>query len=556
MASDDMYICQVNLAEQCDLCDESTVFRCEECRLKLCNACSNEHRSLEPNHDLTPHVITESESRCTSAPCKFHQDRKSDLFCQDCEVPVCQLCIDTGRHGDHNLKNIDDLFEEKRKIVHSDTKEMENILENELKQMQKRLRILVSTSPSKYEDLEKIVLQRGKKWHDAVEKVVKTFIADIENMKQGEKGTLQQLTQEIENLISCIQDYVKSNKEALDALEAEKILRYKIQADDLRGKIPEIVVPTPSFTEFEVAESKLVHENFGVLKSKVMSIDDERRSSQVLTESHSTVKLMESLKQLSTIETGLSAVYGLTCLENSELWVHGTDNSIVRIDRKNRKLERVKTVSFDGNVGISVNPEKELVYTDYEDCSVNIMKKSHTHAVIRLQGWKPRAVCFTMDGDMLVSMCSEDEKRARVMKYRNTQAIQEYYHDPKGRPLFPSGDTALYIAENKNSDVCVAVTSAHVVVVLSASGTVRFKYSDKTGKKEFRPMGLATDSQCHILMADYFNSRVQVVDKNGKLLRNIEGHGIHLPLSVNVCNYDNIYIGDSTGKIKQIKHLQ
>ena len=69
-------------------------------------------------------------------------------------------------------------------------------------------------------------------------------------------------------------------------------------------------------------------------------------------------------------------------------------------------------------------------------------------------------------------------------------------------------------------------------------------------------MGLATDSQSHILMADYFNSRVQVVDKNGKLLRNIEGHGIHLPLSVNVCSYDTIYIGDSTGKIKQIKHLQ
>lgn len=47
----------------------------------------------------------------------------------------------------------------------------------------------------------------------------------------------------------------------LKVFEAEKILKYKTKADDIRSKIPEINVPNPSFTEYEVAESKIVHEN-------------------------------------------------------------------------------------------------------------------------------------------------------------------------------------------------------------------------------------------------------------------------------------------------------
>uniref|UniRef100_K1PSP5 DNA damage-binding protein 1 n=1 Tax=Magallana gigas TaxID=29159 RepID=K1PSP5_MAGGI len=211
-------------------------------------------------------------------------------------------------------------------------------------------------------------------------------------------------------------------------------------------------------------------------------------------------------------------------MENGELWVHGTDNSIMRIDRNHRKLERIKTMSFDGNVGITLKQEGELVYTDFEDRSVNILKKSQTHAVIRLSGWKPRDVCATLEGDLLVSMTSDDEKTAKIVKYRNTKALKEYYHDLRGRPLFPTGDTALHVTENRNWDVCVAVSSAQVVIVLNGLGAVRFKYSDKSGKKEFRPMGIATDGQCHIMVTDYFNSRVHVLDKDGELLRHIEGH--------------------------------
>eukprot|EP00105_Crassostrea_gigas_P030844 XP_011453306.1 PREDICTED: tripartite motif-containing protein 45 [Crassostrea gigas] len=561
MACDCSTTSWVSIPEQCDLCDEPTFCRCSECQIKLCRSCSKEHHSQESTHNIAPYLTDKGEIKSTSVSCRIHFDKMCELFCQDCEAPVCQECITTGHHNYHELKNTQDLLHEKKKTIERDTKEMENVLETELINIRKRLGVLVSTSSSKYEDLEEIVVQHGKKWHDAVEKVIETYVSEIQQMKTGEKDTLRQLTMEIVNLIYNTERSVKFNKEMLKVFEAEKILKYKTKADDIRSKIPEINVPNPSFTEYEVAESKIVHENFGVLKTKVMSIDDDRRNSRELHVvqtflEHSFPKLMEKMTLLSSIETALSAVYSLSCMENGELWVHGTDNSIMRIDRNHRKLERIKTMSFDGNVGITLKQEGELVYTDFEDRSVNILKKSQTHAVIRLSGWKPRDVCATLEGDLLVSMTSDDEKTAKIVKYRNTKALKEYYHDLRGRPLFPTGDTALHVTENRNWDVCVAVSSAQVVIVLNGLGAVRFKYSDKSGKKEFRPMGIATDGQCHIMVTDYFNSRVHVLDKDGELLRHIEGHGIYLPLSVSVCNYDTIYIGDSTGKIKQIQHLK
>lgn len=220
----------VNIPEQCDLCDEPSFCRCSECQIKLCRSCSQEHHSQESTHNIAPYLTDKGEIKSTSVSCRIHFDKMCELFCQDCEAPVCQECITTGHHNYHELKNTQDLLHEKKKTIERDTKEMENVVETELINIRKRLGVLVSTSSSKYEDLEEIVVQHGKKWHDAVEKVIETYVSEIQQMKTGEKDTLRQLTMEIVNLIYNTERSVKLNKEMLKVFEAEKILKYKTKA--------------------------------------------------------------------------------------------------------------------------------------------------------------------------------------------------------------------------------------------------------------------------------------------------------------------------------------
>jgi hypothetical protein len=72
--------------------------------------------------------------------------------------------------------------------------------------------------------------------------------------------------------------------------------------------------------------------------------------------------------------------------------------------------------------------------------------------------------------------------------------------------------------------------------------------------ESFLPLGISTDSQGHILIADYNRDCVHVIDQNGKFLRHIRDlRGPH-GLCVDVRN--NLFVAErDTGKVKKIRYL-
>lgn len=64
-----------------------------------------------------------------------------------------------------------------------------------------------------------------------------------------------------------------------------------------------------------------------------------------------------------------------------------------------------------------------MVYSDKDDRTVNIVKKSETQTVIRLRQWIPRAVYSSSFGDLLVFMDSQDYKETKVARYSSSGSI-------------------------------------------------------------------------------------------------------------------------------------
>ena len=201
---------------------------------------------------------------------------------------------------------------------------------------------------------------------------------------------------------------------------------------------------------------------------------------------------------------------------------------------------------------------KDLLYTDNEDESINLVSGTHEQiqTLIRPRGWRPLGVYSTSSGDFLVIMDSDDKKQTKVLRYSGTTETQIIQWDGQGKPLFIFG-FAKDLSENRNSDICVADKGARAVTVVTAAGRFRFRYfgPSSTSRESFEPTCITTDSQANILISDKKN--IQIIDQDGYFLRYIDNSGLLYPQSLCVDSRDNLFVAYfNTSEVKKIQYYK
>ncbi|XP_062610707.1 tripartite motif-containing protein 2-like [Saccostrea cucullata] len=558
---------------QCDLCETAVVqMHCDTCLVNLCTACVGKHMISDESKD---HKVVKFQLR-KSTPlypgCTTHDKERCEMFCNQCDIPVCTSCVASDKHLGHKILKVLQVPDERRNKIKKNVTELNETIYPTYQDIASDVQNRMSQLEKEYGDLSTAITKHGEDWHREIDKVVQKLKAEVDEMKNTQLQTLQKQLDEINKTMSDIKDEIDSLEMATDNNDLSKLFSVTLSVHLYRNLPNKMILSLPKFMPGTIHEELV--KLFGVLSTSSLTSDKhgyKMKTTQKSPEAGSSPPVKQLLDQpetVTTIKIDIQAVYSLissqlynvACLSDEEIWTSGNGYTMKLYSiNQGSLLKLIKTKSGNSPEDIAVTKSGDLVYTDINDRTVNIVKNKKIEEVIRLQNWRPDGVCSTSSGDLLVIMESNDYKQTKVVRYSGSTEKQTIQFDDKGKPLYSSGSyKKFYITENRNLDICVSDGGAKAIVVVNQAGKLRFRYTGHTAapkNRSFIPLGITTDSQSHILTADYNNHCIHIIDQDGQFLRYIDC-GLRLPQGLCTDTNDNLFVAQQSNKqVKKIKYL-
>ncbi|XP_056004210.1 E3 ubiquitin-protein ligase TRIM36-like [Ostrea edulis] len=540
----------------CDLCKTAHLqSHCERCDINLCQTCVGKHLSDSSiRHKVVLYKYRKSLNYST---CPDHADELCKHYCEKCDISVCSTCVSSSKHEGHDISDILEKLSAKTESLQKDLDELETKIYPRYEEMASGVQTEKAELETNYGELTTIADQQGEVLHREITAIVNQRKSDIQEMKNKHLSTLNKNTEEITQKMAELKQIMSDLRSILKSNDVSLTSTYKSRNSEFTTLPPKVRVTVPSFSAQKINKDQL-NEMFGSLSP--LSINTEHGDTMKSAEAVSSppVKpLLDEPRVTATIDTGYKHLARVSCLSEDQVWTCGDNETMKLLNLQSKLLTSIQTKSGNWPRAIAVTRDGDLVYTDYNDNTINLVKNKQIQTVITLQGWRPLNVCSTASDDLLVTMDSDDDKQSKVVRYSGSTEKQSIQFDDQGRPLYLSGDYTKYLSENKNLDICVADRSARAVVVVNQSGKLRFRYTGHPSntKQSFSPRGITTDSQSHILTADHHNDRIHILDQDGQFLRYIHCD-LDYPLGLCVDIRDNLFVAEcNTAKVKKIQYL-
>lgn len=553
--------CNLQDVIRCCLCETPMPsMHCDICNFYLCKACVGEHLS----DNSKDHKVVPFERRRSTTQCQQHLFRICELYCDQCDIPICAICISSKEHHAHEVVDIYSRLENTRDVLQKDLQELEKTIYPKIQDLKYNIRVIHSDLEEKIHEFTEALKKHEEDWHREINTIIMKLRSYLKKIKSEYRFDLYRQRLEVDKATSEYNQTIDIIKNLLNSSDTRLVTAYKSNNSEFRKKLPpNLTVSLPKFIPLKT-NSENIYKQFCLIKHDIAaslkaedhgyymdapSSDASQTDTSSIDEPKRTTVMYSEFKVLSKL-------CSVSCLSSEEIWLTSDDN-IIRLYnlRKENVAKSIHIKSGGQPKDIAVTSSGDLVYTDYKDRTVNIVKNTQIQTVIRLRGWKPLSVCSTSSGDILVVMFRYD-KRTKVVRYTDFKEKQNIEFNDKGQSLYSSGDSEKYISENKNMDICVSDCFARTVVVVSNAGKFKFIYPGfSSTMKLFNPHGITTDSQSRILIADYQNNCVHVIDQSGQFLFYIIGCEINTPYDLCIDTSDNLFVTEfSTGILKKIKY--
>jgi hypothetical protein len=474
---------------------------CDFCHVRLCVGCIGKHIVDDyDKHKIVP--FQKRKSTVIYPKCSTHQNKICELHCKECDTYVCSFCTTSeDKHKGHTFLVLSEVYNKRKVDFAKDSDEIENIISPTYEEMVTDLETQVANLDGIYMEFTTVVTQHGEEMHKEVDNAINRMKNEIEEMKTKHFDILKKHLDEIKQIQSLIEQSLITLKKMEESNEVSITMTYRSKNQEFRKLPSKVRVSLPTFSPHPI-DSEQLYKSLGSL-IPLSFTKDENGCTLKKTET-SSKELMDEPELVSTINTGYKQPRSVSCLSDEEFWTSARISDMKCFNVQGTIINTIKTKSGERPGDIAVTSDGDIVYSDRTMNTVYKVKNGQTEEVIRLQGWRPGNLCVSSSGDLLVTMCSDDKTHSKVVRYYGSKEKQTIQYDEEGQSLYSGNDKIKYISENRNQDICVADHDAGVVVVVNQAGKLRFRYTGQlssTKNKPFKPWGITTDSQSHILIS-------------------------------------------------------
>ena len=536
----------------CYLCAKPTQSYCNTCQVTLCDKCARKHTDnfRHSSHNIVPFI--EEEIELTFLSCQLHPGEKCKDHCRKCNKPVCNKCSSYGTHAGHDVMKFEKRVEDKKKKIE---KEMDRIISLilEYQNIADNYDSRISNVISKFADLEQDMKMQRQLWHEEVDSMFDKLGFLMQYLKNKKFYALAKQQMDILTMISDMREKVEESKQILQSYNVSTVNAYQLKFKEYREP-PEIDISCLN-TLTDLETESVMDLNLEGFKAMLEKVSKPVMMGNINL--FSTRKLLDEAKEIISIPTEQKPLFRVALVGNNEAWVSGITNTITRVDVQGSKVALFKSTCQEWPADIATSQQGELIYTDDEKGTVHIVRDGIIETLITTpKDWKPNSIFCSRFGDIVVHISFMT--RNKIVFYNGKYITQEIDRDELGFPIFKEGNYSLRMTENNNGDICVSDSNANIVVVLDRVGSVRFRYDGALAnrKNRFGPKDVVTDSLSHIIVSDYNNDSLHILDHNGKLLRCIDDCALFNPCGLSVDSMERLWVAlCHSGEIKVLEYL-
>ncbi|XP_022310438.2 uncharacterized protein LOC111115850 isoform X2 [Crassostrea virginica] len=549
---------------RCDLCETPVPpMCCDICHVNLCIACVGVHLSdRSKEHKVVP--FEERGSTINYPKCRKHPPKICELHCKHCNIPICASCFSSGDHDQHKKIDILKILTRKKELIEKDLQELKKFIRPKFQQAASKVPAQRAGVKQHSLKLTAALNKQGEALHQEINSLIQRKQSQIEDMDKQHLAAITTQEDVINKTLHEIKQVILDLQKLLDSDDVCLVSEYTSRNKEFSSLPAQFQVTLPTFSHQEINREQL-NQQLGSLSQLLITypLTDEgvrtteehggRKKTPGAVSSSPARPLRDKPRILTDIPTEYNNLYHVSRLSDEEIWTSGNNEIMKLFNLNGELLKLVQTKSENWPQDIAVTRSGGLMYADWDDRSINLVSGTQIQTLIKLRGWRPRRLCSTSSGDILVIMRSDDGKKTKVERYSGSTKKGTIQWDEQGKPLFSSGGS---LNENRNFDICVADVDARSVVVVSAAGKLRFRYTgpDSTPRESFFPRGITTDSHGNILTSDYYNNRIHIIDQDGHFLRFIHNCGLQFLWGLCVDSRDNLFVAENnTCKVKKLQ---